>query len=709
MVVVSFLCSSRTPARISRGILSLLISVILGVGAIATGAAQKQKLEKNYRDWLERDVAYLITKEERDTFLKLTSDAARDKFIQQFWDIRNPNPGSPENTYRDEIYQRIAYANSRFGGGTEGWRTDRGRTYITLGAPQQKETYLGAANLYPIEIWFYSFNHPALPAFFYVMFYQRDGFGEMRYYSPFMDGPDKLVPGTEVINNRQGALKTIQDSVGPLVAHLAQSLIPNEPIDPTANRPSLQSDAMLATIKSLANNPFTKQDLDLRRNLIGSVTARLVVPGQNLDVTTLPVRDSHGLTRLDYAIRFRQPSDFSVETRADGRYSYLLEARVTVLDSDNKPIFTREKNISDVIDKEQFESMKDKRIGYEGSLPLPPGKYHLDFRLTDWKKKTALESQKDVVVPETNQGGVIISGILPFSAAEAVDPSKADSTPFTLAGMKFTPLGSSPLLIGLDQPIQLAYQIWGPPADPHAYSGQNLEIEYAVGRPSAAGASTVTKEEVSKDQFDATGSLVNGKRLSLAGQPPGNYMLTVSLSQPGSNQRAFSTLNFSVLVDTPTSGIWDLTDPAPEKGIETGVQDRERGLCLLAGGKTDEARLWLRRALSQNHSDDIARSRLVDAYYAKKDYSAVMSLYADVGITEQTDTDTVLRIVDSFGNSGEAGKAISALEAALASRPEDGPLYLSLAEYYKQTGNAQKSTEAVRKAQSLMNRTSVTP
>jgi GWxTD domain-containing protein len=686
-----------------------LISVILGVGAIATGAAQKQKLEKNYRDWLERDVAYLITKEERDTFLKLTSDAARDKFIQQFWDIRNPNPGSPENSYRDEIYQRISYANSRFGGGTEGWRTDRGRTYITLGAPQQKETYLGAANLYPIEIWFYSFNHPALPAFFYVMFYQRDGFGEMRYYSPFMDGPDKLVPGTEVINNRQGALKTIQDSVGPLVAHLSQSLIPNEPIDPTANRPSLQSDAMLATIKSLANNPFTKQDLDRRRNLIGSVTARLVVPGQNLDVTTLPVRDSHGLTRLDYAIRFRQPSDFSVETRADGRYSYLLEARVTVLDSDNKPIFTREKNISDVIDKEQFESMKDKRIGYEGSLPLPPGKYHLDFRLTDWKKKTALESQKDVVVPETNQGGVIISGILPFSAAEAVDPSKADSTPFTLAGMKFTPLGSSPVLIGLDQPIQLAYQIWGPPADPHAYSGQNLEIEYAVGRPSAAGASTVTKEEVSKDQFDPTGSLVNGKRLSLAGQPPGNYMLTVSLSQPGSNQRAFSTLNFSVLVDTPTSGIWDLTDPAPEKGIETGVQDRERGLCLLAGGKTDEARLWLRRALSQNHSDDIARSRLVDAYYAKKDYSAVMSLYADVGITEQTDTDTVLRIVDSFGNSGEAGKAVSALVAALASRPEDGPLYLSLAEYYKQTGNAQKSAEAARKAHSLMNRTSVTP
>jgi len=711
MVAASHFRSSQTTTRVARGILSLLVSVLLGLGAIAAGAAQKQKLGKSYREWLDRDAAYLITKEERDAFLKLASDDARDKFIQQFWDIRNPNPGSPENTYKDEIYQRIAYADARFGGGsgTEGWRTDRGRTYITLGAPQQKETYLSAANLFPIEIWFYSYNHPALPAFFYVMFYQRDGFGDMRYYSPFMDGPDKLVPGTEAINNRKTALKMIQDSVGPMVAHLTLSLIPNEPVDPSADRPSLQSDAMLATIKSLANNPFTKQDLDRRRNLIGSVTARLIVPGQNLDVTTQPVRDSHGLTRLDYAIRYRQPSDFTVESRADGRYSYILEARVTVLDSDNKPIFTQEKSISEVIDKEQFDSMKDKRIGYEGSLPLPPGKYHLEFRLTDWKKKTALEAQKDAVIPEINQAGLTISGILPFSLAEAVDPSKAETTPFAFAGMKFTPLGAMPLLIGLDQPIQLAYQIWAPPADPHVYSGQKLEIEYALGRPSAAGASTVTKEEVSKDQFDPTGSLVNGKKLSLDGQPPGNYMLTISISQPGSSQHSFSTLNFSVLADPPASGIWDLADPAPEKDVETGVLDRQRGLCLLAEGKADEARLWLRRALNRNHSDDIARSRLVDAYYAKRDYSAIMSLFADAGITDRTDTDTILRIADSFGNSGEAGKAVSALEAALGSRPEDGPLYFSLAGYYKEIGNAQKSAEASKKAQSLMNRAPATP
>ena len=104
-------------------------------------AQKKVKLEKSYREWLEQDVVYLITKEEREDFLKLPTDAARDKFIADFWELRNPSPGSPNNEYKDEIYRRISFANARFGvgSGLEGWRTDRGRTYITLGEPQRRQ------------------------------------------------------------------------------------------------------------------------------------------------------------------------------------------------------------------------------------------------------------------------------------------------------------------------------------------------------------------------------------------------------------------------------------------------------------------------------------------------------------------------------------------------------------------------------------------
>src|SRR5437899_12618467 len=165
-------CSS---ARMSLRVLAALASALFCFQQAAL-CQKKQKLEENYREWLARDVAYIITKDEKDAFLRLTTNEARDKFIEDFWAIRNPNPGSPSNSYKDEIYQRIAFANARFGigSGVEGWRTDRGRTYITLGPPQQKEIFRNSANLYPIEIWFYSSTNAALPPFFYVMFYQRD-------------------------------------------------------------------------------------------------------------------------------------------------------------------------------------------------------------------------------------------------------------------------------------------------------------------------------------------------------------------------------------------------------------------------------------------------------------------------------------------------------------------------------------------------------
>src|SRR3989441_11450242 len=181
----------------------LLAAILFACSGICFGQ-KKQKLEKNYRNWLERDVAYIITKDEREAFLKLTTDEARERFIEIFWEIRNPSPGSPTNTYKDEIYQRIAFANARFGigSGAEGWRTDRGRTYITLGPPQQKQVYRNSANLYPMEIWFYSAANPALPPFFYVMFYQREGSGDYRFYIPYTDAPDKLATGVEAINSR---------------------------------------------------------------------------------------------------------------------------------------------------------------------------------------------------------------------------------------------------------------------------------------------------------------------------------------------------------------------------------------------------------------------------------------------------------------------------------------------------------------------------
>src|SRR5215469_55357 len=303
-------CSS---ARVSFSAVAILASTLFCFQQSAL-CQRKQKLEKDYREWLEQDVAYIITKDEKDAFLRLTTNEARDKFIEDFWEIHNPNPGSPSNAYKEEIYQRIAFANARFGigSGEEGWRTDRGRTYITLGPPQQKEVFRNSANLYPIEIWFYSSPSPALPPFFYVMFYQREGSGDYRFYSPYTDGPDKLATGVEAINSRSAALRMIRDSAGPEVARVSLTLLPDEPVDETTGTVSLESDILLKAIKNLANLPANRDEILRRKTLKESVTSRLLLEGRNLDIVTFPARDSRGLTRLDYAVRLHHAMDLSM-------------------------------------------------------------------------------------------------------------------------------------------------------------------------------------------------------------------------------------------------------------------------------------------------------------------------------------------------------------------------------------------------------------
>jgi len=99
--------------------------------------AVRPELQTPYRKWLNEDVAYIITNEERATFRSLQSDEEREKFIEQFWLRRDPTPGTSENEFKEEHYRRIAYANEHSAAGVPGWKTDLGRIYITYGPPDE--------------------------------------------------------------------------------------------------------------------------------------------------------------------------------------------------------------------------------------------------------------------------------------------------------------------------------------------------------------------------------------------------------------------------------------------------------------------------------------------------------------------------------------------------------------------------------------------
>jgi GWxTD domain-containing protein len=131
---------------------------------------KKEELKSVYKKWIEEDVAYIITDEERRAFKALKTDEERDKFIEAFWLRRDPDPDTPENEYKDQYYERIQYANEHFASGIPGWKTDRGRIYIMYGkadeieahpagGPYDRPSYEGGGTTttYPFEVWWYRY------------------------------------------------------------------------------------------------------------------------------------------------------------------------------------------------------------------------------------------------------------------------------------------------------------------------------------------------------------------------------------------------------------------------------------------------------------------------------------------------------------------------------------------------------------------------
>ena len=119
-------------------------------------AAQGRVEASTYDRWLNQEVVYIIADEERAAFQKLTTHEERDMFIRQFWDRRNPKPGSPVNEFKKEHYRRIAFANEHFAASVPGWRTDRGHMYIVYGPPDEIQTRpKGERSMAATQVWMY--------------------------------------------------------------------------------------------------------------------------------------------------------------------------------------------------------------------------------------------------------------------------------------------------------------------------------------------------------------------------------------------------------------------------------------------------------------------------------------------------------------------------------------------------------------------------
>src|SRR5262245_6565065 len=166
----------------------LLILLAAAVLPAAQRAQRKEpSAEEHFRRWLDEDVLYIITDEERVVFTRLATAEEKSTFIEQFWLRRDPDPATAENEFKEEHYRRIAYANEKFTAGIRGWKTDRGRMYILYGKPDHiesrpaggpyvRETHEGGGetSVFPFERWWYRYI-PGVGSDIEIEFVDRKG------------------------------------------------------------------------------------------------------------------------------------------------------------------------------------------------------------------------------------------------------------------------------------------------------------------------------------------------------------------------------------------------------------------------------------------------------------------------------------------------------------------------------------------------------
>ncbi|MBW3670442.1 MAG: VWA domain-containing protein, partial [Acidobacteria bacterium] len=156
---------------LSRVLLVALVSISLLLPSIRLEAAEtlsrrerKERiaaLAETYRVFLE-EVAPIISTAEGDVFLKMESNPQRDRFIDEFWRRRDPDPQTSRNEYRDEYYARRETVAERY----RSVNTDRGRIYLLRGEPARIATVEHCIYLRPVEVWLYSGDGEELLLFF---------------------------------------------------------------------------------------------------------------------------------------------------------------------------------------------------------------------------------------------------------------------------------------------------------------------------------------------------------------------------------------------------------------------------------------------------------------------------------------------------------------------------------------------------------------
>lgn len=497
----------------------------------------KPELKKAYKDWLEKDVTYIITDEERKAFKKLATDDEREKFIEEFWRRRDPDPDTDENEYKEEYYERIAYANEHFASGIPGWKSDRGRIWIMYGKPDERETHPsggpydrpsyeggGMTTTYPFESWFYRYL-PGVGSGIEIEFVDPTGSGEYR----IARNPSEK----DAMLNIPGAGLTLSEELG---------------LSSKADRVTAMGQYGMNNYQREQDSPFSRLQLlaDLSRapqvkfnDLASAVNTGVIEENPlNFDIRVDFFRQSEERVITAFTIQTENRDLSFTDSGGLQQARINIFGRITSVAGRRAGIF--EDPVITTATTQELTEAKERKSAYQKAVALVPGTYKVDVIVRDVTSGATGVRHVGFTVPKYDVQKLSTSTLVLAAKLESLGDQPAVGQ-FVIGQTKVIPNVSGTYRRG--QPLGVYLQIY------------NAGIDQTTLRPAVDVEYVLMKDgkEVGKQPETWEGMSDAGQRLTLARLidsqrlTPGDYELTIRIRDRVSGQGLTPAAKFTIV------------------------------------------------------------------------------------------------------------------------------------------------------------------
>jgi GWxTD domain-containing protein len=505
-------------------------------------AKLRKELEGPYRRWLNEDVSYIITDEERAAFKRLTTDEEKQNFIEQFWLRRDPTPDTAENEFKEEHYRRIAYANERYASGMPGWKTDRGRIYITYGPPAEIESHPsggsynrpieeggGETSTFPFEIWRYRYIE-GIGSNIMIEFVDPTMSGE---YRMTMDPSEKdallYVPGAGLTMYEQmGMSSKTQRFTRSDGTHLG-----------TGNMPlpaSMGEFERLEQYTKLQKPPEVKF-----KDLEAAVTSTIkynVLPMQ-AHVDYLRMTNSSILTAI--TLQFNR-GDLQFQAKNNvSKASVNIYARITSMSRRVVNVF--EEVVAVEVPTELLADAIKGASVFQKTVPLAPGMYRLNVVAKDITSGSMNNYEMALNVPHFDDEKLASSSLILADMIEKVPTRNIGTGQFVIGGSKVRPRISDSFT--RDEKMGVYIQLYNFEPDEKTQKPDG-SIEYEVVKKGTNEKVFEFTEQVTSVENASAYQVTVEKILPLKNLPPGSYELRMKVTDKKRNQTLTPSASFTV-------------------------------------------------------------------------------------------------------------------------------------------------------------------